>query len=64
MGPGKSFGEVALLYGKPRNASVITQEASEFLVLHKHHYDRLLARFHEQQLASQVSFLAANRNLA
>jgi len=43
MGPGESFGEMALLTGEPRSASVETLEACGILVISKRSFDRLAA---------------------
>ena len=42
LGPGKSFGEMALLTGEPRSASVETLEESRLMVLSKEQFDRVL----------------------
>jgi len=42
MGPGKSFGEMALLTGEPRSANVETLEESRLMVLSKDQFDRVL----------------------
>lgn len=42
LGPGKSFGEMALLTGEPRSASVETLEESRFMVLSKEQFDQVL----------------------
>ena len=43
MGPGESFGEMALLTGEPRSASVETLESCGILVISKRPFDRLAA---------------------
>jgi CRP-like cAMP-binding protein len=45
LGPGDYFGEMALLTGEPRSASVITTEPSEMFVLHKNDFDVILEKF-------------------
>ena len=42
LGPGDSFGEMALLTGEPRSASVDTVEESRLMVLSKENFDRIL----------------------
>ena len=51
LGPGESLGEMALLTGEPRSASVETQEASSFLVISKQAFDQLAAEIPEFSLA-------------
>ena len=43
MGPGEVFGEVAILDGQPRSASVTTLERCEMAVIDKHSFHALLA---------------------
>lgn len=47
LGPGESFGEVALLTGESRTASVETIGETRLLVLGKDDFDRLLTEFPE-----------------
>jgi rhodanese-related sulfurtransferase len=42
LGPGQSFGEMALLTGEPRSANVETVEESQVMVLAKEQFDRVL----------------------
>jgi CRP-like cAMP-binding protein/rhodanese-related sulfurtransferase len=42
LGPGKSFGEMALLTGEPRSASVETLEETRLMILSKDQFDRVL----------------------
>jgi CRP-like cAMP-binding protein/rhodanese-related sulfurtransferase len=42
LGPGKSFGEMALLTGEPRSANVETLEETRVMVLSKEQFDRVL----------------------
>ena len=42
LGPGECFGEMALLTGNPRSASIETIEATSLLVIPKDEFDRLL----------------------
>ncbi len=43
QGPGTSIGEMALLTGEPRSASVQATEATSVLVIDSHHFHQLLA---------------------
>ncbi|KAK9830455.1 hypothetical protein WJX72_011866 [[Myrmecia] bisecta] len=54
---GQSFGELALLHGMPRTGSVVAQEPTEFLVLLKVDYDRMLAKMARAEQAAKVAFL-------
>lgn len=49
--PGESFGEMALLTGEPRSASVDTQETSCFLVISKQGFEDVVAESPEFSLA-------------
>jgi transcriptional regulator with AAA-type ATPase domain/ferredoxin len=51
MGPGESFGEMALLTGEPRSASVETQEACGLLEISKQAFDKLASEIPEFSLA-------------
>ena len=51
LGPGDFFGEVALISGKPRNATVVAQSAIDTYVLGKTDFEAALATsqsFHDQ----------------
>jgi len=50
LGPGENFGEMALLTGEPRSASVETLEASGLLVISKQSFDQLAAEIPEFSL--------------
>jgi rhodanese-related sulfurtransferase len=50
LGPGQSFGEMALLTGEPRSANVETVEETLALVLNKEHFDRVLKGHPEMSL--------------
>lgn len=45
LNPGDYFGEMALLTGEPRSASVIAMEDSETFMLHKTDFDVILEKF-------------------
>ena len=51
LGPGESFGEMALLTGEPRSASVKTKEACGFLAISKQAFDKLASEIPEFSLA-------------
>jgi rhodanese-related sulfurtransferase len=50
LGPGQSFGEMALLTGESRSASVETMEETGALVLTKEHFDQVLKSHPEVSL--------------
>lgn len=45
LGPGDFFGEVGILTGKPRTATVVTVTQAEILVFSKERMDEIIARF-------------------
>lgn len=45
LGEGEFFGEIALLTGKPRTATIITNTDSELLELTKEDYEKIIARY-------------------
>ena len=52
LGPGQFFGEMALVSGKPRNASAIVEDDAEVLSLSKEEFDQALLR--EKNFQSQL----------
>ena len=50
LGPGESFGEMALLTGEPRSASVDIQEAGRLLIISKQAFDQLVSEIPEFSL--------------
>jgi CRP/FNR family cyclic AMP-dependent transcriptional regulator len=42
LGPGEYFGEMALLDGKPRSASVVTREPTEILIISRNDFRNIL----------------------
>lgn len=62
LGEGKAFGEMALLTGAPRTATVRATADAEFLKLDKHDFDRLVASDH--QLAAAVQRLSHERAIS
>lgn len=59
LGPGESFGEMALLTGEPRSASVETQKACGLLVISRQAFDQLASEIPEFSLA--LSKILSNR---
>lgn len=57
--PGAGFGELALINSKPRAATVNCVEESEFAVLEKEDYMRILKKFDERKLNSTIDFFKA-----
>ncbi|NES68504.1 MAG: cyclic nucleotide-binding domain-containing protein [Okeania sp. SIO2D1] len=43
MGPGEVFGEMALLTGEPRSATIISHTPMELYLLHKKHFGKVLS---------------------
>ena len=65
LGPGQAVGEMALLSGGVRTATVRAKSESELLVIDKEDFDELIA--HDRQMAGAVEHLShdrAIRNLA
>ncbi len=59
LGPGESFGEMALLTGEPRSASVDIQEAGSLLIISKPAFDQLVSEIPEFSLV--LSKILSNR---
>ena len=57
MGPGESFGELALISEKPRAATIECQELSVLAVLTKQEFTRILSAEAERNLNAKVAFL-------
>ena len=55
---GASFGETALLKGEPRNATVISVEPTELMVLEKEDYDRIIKAVEAEKLKENLEFLS------
>jgi CRP-like cAMP-binding protein len=56
---GDFFGEMALMTGEPRTATVRTTEESEMLILHKNEFDKIVERFPLIQM--QISTIMSKR---
>jgi len=65
LGPGHAFGEMALLNGGPRTATVRSQGATELLAIEKQDFDVLVARDREFAAAGErLSHERAIKNLS
>ena len=53
---GDAFGELALLYGGTRAATVITSVNTDIIVLTKATYDKVVKGIHVNQIANVISF--------
>ena len=61
LGPGSSFGELALLDNRPRAATIKCKENCEFAVLDKKHFNDILKDKEQKKLYENVDFLANMR---
>ena len=59
LGPGQTFGEMALLSGGPRTATTRAREATELLAIEKQDFDDLIVR--DRKLAAVVEQLSHGR---
>ena len=57
LGPGKSFGELALIKSSTRAARVIWKEDWKFAVLNKDLYQNVLRKIDEQNKEDKINFL-------
>jgi CRP-like cAMP-binding protein len=64
LGPGDTFGELALIAGTPRNATVITTEPSELMVLMRRDFIALLDDFPKmtRKMLTALAAWAAERD--
>lgn len=61
LGPGTSFGELALLDNRPRAATIRCKENCEFAVLDKQHFDAILKEKEQRKLFENIDFLSSMR---
>ncbi|GMI17781.1 hypothetical protein TrLO_g3279 [Triparma laevis f. longispina] len=54
---GDSFGEAALINNNPRNATVVSAEPSELLMIEKEDYERVIKSLHVDALKKKVAFI-------
>eukprot|EP00002_Diphylleia_rotans_P025892 TRINITY_DN5140_c0_g1_i3.p1 TRINITY_DN5140_c0_g1~~TRINITY_DN5140_c0_g1_i3.p1 ORF type:complete len:811 (+),score=210.26 TRINITY_DN5140_c0_g1_i3:183-2615(+) len=59
IGRGLGFGELALLNDNPRAATIRTADVSEFLIVEKKDYQRILKLPHEREMQDRLSFLSS-----
>ena len=57
LGPGKSFGELALINNVRRSATVVAVEDSTFAVIKKKDFDKVYGRVLKKKFAKKVEFL-------
>ena len=63
LGPGEFFGELALLDGAPRSATIVAVEATETLVLHRDAFLELIDADPELRQSLLASLAAEIRRL-
>jgi len=54
---GDSFGELSLIYGAVRSATIVTSEPTELIVLDKITYDQIVKGVHVDQIHNTIEFL-------
>ena len=54
---GQTFGELALLYGTPRSATIVSVTNSAFIKIDKEPFDKYVKNIFENQLQDQIEFL-------
>ena len=47
---GDAFGDLSLLYGAPRNATVMTRENCDFIVMTKATYDKVIKQYQVEKI--------------
>jgi hypothetical protein len=55
--PGDNFGEAALINNNPRNATVVSAEPSELLMIEKEDYERVIKSLHVDALNKKSKFI-------
>ena len=58
LGVGTAFGELSLLHGSPRTATMTCLSATTCAILEKDDYNNLLANAEKKKLEDKVDFLA------
>ena len=53
---GDSFGELSLIYGAPRAATIRTAEPTDLIVISKEIYDRVIKKFQVDQIVYIIDF--------
>lgn len=59
LGPGRLFGDFALLHSRPRSFTATCKQDCEMLVVEKHDFDRLLRPTLQQVRQEKLAFLAS-----
>ena len=54
---GQSFGELALLYSKPRSATMFCATDCDFAVIEKFSYDKVIRTIQKKMQNERISFL-------
>ena len=50
LGPGQSFGELALLNNEPRQATITCETECHFAIINKEEYDRVLKKIETREI--------------
>lgn len=56
LGPGDSFGEMALMHGTPRSASIVAVELTHCIVLTQDTYIRVVQNMHSYQIQGTTDY--------
>lgn len=60
LGPGASFGELALLHESKRRATIVCKEDSEFLTIDKPDFDMVLRKNHEMEWGKRMEIIRSH----